>query len=94
MNWLKFLPYLVAVVAGFGLAIGVTKYTQPVLTCPTPTPCPACNCPATVSLMNFDLDKLNNKRGTFNYSPQLHDVKIVIENKDSLLLKQILKEAK
>lgn len=92
---LKGLPYAVAL--GVGVLAGgeYIRYTQPTLAkieqaVAQVPPCPPCNCPATVSLMNFDMDKLNNKRGTFNYSPQLHDVKVVIESKDSTLLKSLI----
>lgn len=89
MTWIKFLPYFVAVAIGFGLAVGVQRMAPaPVISVPA---CPACpTCPATVSLQNFDLDKLNNKKGTFTYSPSLKDVTVVIDCKDSVLIKQLL----
>lgn len=89
--------YLIAAVAvvGFG---GGTFFGSKVLD----KKCPDCNCPtvnvppcpAAVSLQNFDLDKLNNKKGTFTYSPQLNNVKVVIESKDSTLVKNLLKAAR
>lgn len=77
---------LIGLVIGGASSVAVVRATRE-----QPLPCPACNCPAAVSLQNFDLDKLNNKKGTFSYSPQLHGVTIKIESKDSVLLKQILK---
>lgn len=55
---------------------------------------PKTECPAAVELQSFDLSKLNNKKGNFTYAPQLHDVQIRIESKDSTLLKQLLKQSK
>lgn len=92
MNAIKFLPYALCLLLGVGVGAYVCKMVQPQPK--EPPPCPACNCPAAVSLQNFDLDKLNNKRGTFTYSPQLHDVRLVIESKDSLLLKSLLRSIK
>lgn len=92
MNAIKFLPYAACILFGVVAGAYVFKVAQPQPQ--QPPPCPACNCPAAVSLQNFDLDKLNNKRGTFTYSPQLHDVRLVIESKDSLLLKSLLRSIK
>jgi hypothetical protein len=86
-------------VALAGLRVGsvgtmwISKAIKPEikLSCP---PAPPCNCPAAVELQSFDLSKLNNKKGNFTYSPQLHDVRIVIESKDSVLVKQILKSSR
>lgn len=59
-------------------------------------PCPACNCPPAteVKLADFDVKELNNKKGTFNYNPTISNVRLIIEAKDSTLLKQLLKSVK
>lgn len=87
---------LVAAVIGnlsgvfIGVRIGSKAAREAVL------PCPACSCPPAVevNLADFDVDKINNKKGTFNYNPTLSNVRIVIEAKDSTLLKNLLKSAK
>lgn len=63
---------------------------------PAPVKCPDCKCPPStqVDLQNFDLDKLNNKKGHFTYSPSLNNVTVKIEMKDSALFKQMLRQAK
>jgi hypothetical protein len=62
------------------------------MTCPQP---PACNCPPAteVHLADFDVEKLNNKRGTFNYNPSISNVRLVIEAKDTAVFKQMIREA-
>lgn len=57
-----------------------------------------CNCPPAAVLHlapDFDVTKINNKKGTFDYSPttNFENVTVVIECKDSVLLRQILKAA-
>lgn len=64
-----------------------TKVLAPKIVIPS---CPACPPSTEVSLQNFDVTKLKNK-GTFTYAPQLNNVVIKIETKDSSLLKQMLK---
>jgi hypothetical protein len=60
-------------------------------------PCPACNCPQpepcppAIDLQGFDVGKLNNKKGSFTYSPQLNNVHITIS--DTNLFKRAVKEA-
>jgi hypothetical protein len=55
---------------------------------------PKVECPAAVELNNFDVEKLNNKKGHFHLHNTISDVRIVIESKDSTLIKQMLKAAK
>lgn len=90
MKWLSAFPYLIAFALGGLAATTAVKFGKPTVEIPPCPQCPVCNCPPAVSLQNFDMDKLNNKRGTFTYSPQLHNVRVIIESKDSLLLKAIL----
>lgn len=58
-----------------------------------------CNCPpaAVVELApDFDVSKINNKKGTFEYAPTttFTNVQIVIQAKDTALFFKMLKEAK
>jgi hypothetical protein len=85
-----------AIVAGFagGSFFGskVLDKKCPDLKCPE---IPACNCPASVELNNFDLEKINNKKGGhFHLHNELSNVTIKIEAKDSVLIKQLLRQAK
>jgi hypothetical protein len=88
----KYLLPLVAVI-GFG---GGTFFGSKVLDKKCPDCAPKLTCPDNVSveLSNFDIDKINNKKGTFHLTNTLSNVRIVIEQKDSALLKQILKSAR
>lgn len=87
--------YLLPLVAILGMAAGsagtvvLTKAVKPRIEIP---PCPACNCPPAteVQLQNFDVEKLNNKKGNFTYSPSLNNVTVKITCADSTLLKQLL----
>lgn len=87
-----FVSFIVGSLAGGfgGIQIG-SKTTRAAI-----LPCPACNCPPAVEvkLAEFDVEKINNKRGTFNYNPTISNARIVIESKDSTLLKQLLKTVK
>jgi hypothetical protein len=93
--------YIIPIVAIIGIALGsggtiaITKATQPTVEIP-PVPDCICNCPPSteVSLQNFDLTKLNNKKGAFTYAPSLHNVTIRIDAKDSVLIKQLLRSVK
>lgn len=88
--------YILIIAVSVGIAIGtggtlfISKAIKPVINVPE---CPSCNCPpaAEVSLQNFDLDKLNNKKGTFHLHNNISNVQIKIEAKDSVLMKQLLK---
>ena len=60
----------------------------PDLKCPA---IPDCSCPPSVEMANFDVSKINNKKGEFHLHNSLSNVRIVIEAKDSLLVKQLLK---
>lgn len=82
---------LIGLCLGSGLTVAVERATRAKPTVVNVPPCPACNCPPSVSLQNFDLDKLNNRKGNFTYSPQLSNVTVKIENKDSALVKAILR---
>lgn len=55
---------------------------------------PKTECPPAVSLQGFDVSKFNNKKGTLNYNPQLYNPTIIFQAKDSLLWKQMLREAR
>jgi hypothetical protein len=89
--------HLLIIALAVGIAIGsggtlfIAKMIKPEIKIPS---CPACNCPPAteVHLQDFDLEKLNNKKGTFSYSPQLNNVRVIIESKDSLLFKQMLRK--
>ncbi len=73
----------------------ISKAVKPTIEIPA---CPACECncpPATeVKLQTLDMDALKRIKGDFVYNPSLSNVSIKIEAKDSLLLKQLLKQAK
>ncbi len=91
--------YLIIVVgaaclaAGAGGTLWITKAVKPEIKLQCPK-APDCNCPAAVELNNFDLEKINNKKGgQFHLHNTLSNVTIKIESKDSLLLKQILRNA-
>lgn len=97
---LKLVPYLVLSMASLtgGFFVGsnrATKTAEAVM-----IPCPSCNCPpaAVIKLApDFDVTKINNKRGEFHYEPKTEfqgDLTVVIDCQDSTLLKQILKQAK
>lgn len=91
----KYLTIIVALVAFAGGAIFdakvLTKKCPPCeIKCPE---IPDCVCPPAVSLQNFDPEKLNNKKGQFHLHNTLSNVTIKIEAKDSLLVKQILRQA-
>lgn len=49
-------------------------------------------CPDAISLQPFDMDKLNNKKGNFTYSPQLSDITLELCGNDSLLIAKIAQE--
>lgn len=87
--YLKLIPYLIAAILGSGLTVGVTKLLQPniVVKAPIIPECPACNCPPAVSLNGFDVDKLNNKKGTFHLHNTISNVTV---NVDSLMLRQLI----
>ena len=92
----KYLIPLVAIV-GFagGSLFGVKALTKKCPPCEIKCPeIPDCSCPPVVSLQTFDPEKLNNKKGNFHLHNTLSDVTIVIEAKDSLLIKQLLRQAK
>lgn len=88
--------FILPIVAALGIAVGsagtvmLTKAVTPRIEIPE---CPACNCPPAteVQLQNFDVNKLNNKKGNFTYSPSLNNVTVKITCADSALLKQLLK---
>lgn len=90
-----FAKYLLPIVAILGMAAGsfgtviLTKAVKPRIEIPA---CPACNCPPAteVQLQNFDVEKLNNKKGNFTYSPSLNNVTVKITCSDSTLLRQLL----
>lgn len=89
--------YILIIALAVGIAVGsagtlfISKAIKPVINIPA---CPPCNCPPAteVKLQDFDLDKLNNKKGNFTYAPQLNNVRVIIESKDSLMLKQLLRK--
>jgi hypothetical protein len=85
-----------AIVAGFA---GGSFFGSKVLDkkCPDCNPqlsCPQIVCPETVQLQSFDTDKINNKKGHFHLHNELSNVTIKIEAKDSVLIKQLLRQAK
>ena len=85
----KYIIPIVAIVCFGGGSLFGTKVLAPA---PIEIPkCPDCSCPPAteVSLQNFDLDKLNNKRGNFTYAPSLHNVTVRIDAKDSALIRQL-----
>lgn len=94
--YLTIFKYAAIILAAFFAGtIFQAKVLQPKINipaCPVVT-VPPCPPQTAVSLQNFDLDKLNNKKGTFYYQPQLHNVQVIIEAKDSVMLKQLLKQS-
>lgn len=82
--------------AGLGAGSAGTLWISKAIKPEIKLSCPEVKCPDNVSveLSNFDIDKINNKKGTFHLTNTLSNVRIVIEQKDSVLLKQILKAAK
>jgi hypothetical protein len=90
----KYLIPLVAIISFGGGSLFGTKMLAPKP--PEIPPCPDCKCPPAVEvdLQNFDLGKLNNKKGSFTYAPSLHNVTVKIDASDSVLIKQILKQAR
>jgi hypothetical protein len=87
--YLKAIPYIIAALIGAGLTVGVTMLTAPeiVVKAPEIPKCPDCNCPPSVSLNGFDVDKLNNKKGTFHLHNTISNVTV---NVDSLMLRQLI----
>jgi hypothetical protein len=85
--------YLIPIIAILSFA-GGSFFGTKVLTKKIP-PCPACNCPPAteVHLADFDVEKLNNKKGTFNYNPSISNVRIVIEARDSAVFKEMIRSA-
>lgn len=63
-------------------------------------PCPACNCPPAAVLHlapDFDVTKINNRKGTFHYEPKTEfqgSITIQLDCKDSTFLKEILDKSK
>ena len=89
----KYLLPLAAIISfAGGSFFGVKVLTKKCPDCEVK--CPDVICPPAVSLQTFDPEKLNNKKGNFHLHNTLSDVTIVIEAKDSLLIKQLLRQAK
>jgi hypothetical protein len=87
------LPALILSV-GFGAGMVTSKKLEKPVKVPE-YKCPDCNCPPAVELNNFDLEKINNKKGGhFHLHNTLSNVTIKIEAKDSVLIKQLLRQAK
>lgn len=81
----QILPFIIGLVAGVGLIVGVQKLTKQEirLECPAAAPCPAC--PAT---LGNELEKVKGKYITLN----LHQNLQVAANGDSLIVKKIVDE--
>lgn len=56
--------------------------------------CPPCNCPPAVSLNGFDTDKINNKKGHFHLHNTISDVKIILNEQDSALIRELFRQAR
>lgn len=86
------MKYFIIIAAALGLAAGsggtllITKAVKPKIEIPA---CPPCNCPpaAVVELGNFDMDKLNNRRGNFTFAPNFQNPVIYMNCVDSVHLK-------
>jgi hypothetical protein len=87
----KYLIPIIAILSFAGGSFFGTKVLAPKPQKIVIPACPACNCPAAVSLQGFDVSKLNNKKGTFNYSPVLNNPVIKLDCGDSVLLKMLRK---
>ena len=95
---LKILPAFLALAAGitiggFGGSKIATKAAEAAA-----VPC-NCNCPPAAVLKlapELDLDKLNNKKGHFEYKPttEISNVTVVIDCQDSVMLKKLLEKGK
>jgi hypothetical protein len=74
----------------------ISKAVKPTIEIPACPACPNLSCPPSteVKLQTLDMDALKRIKGDFVYNPSLSNVSIKIEAKDSLLLKQLLKQAK
>lgn len=73
---------------GYYLAILTSKAFKPKIVVKTEK----VTCPDAISLQPFDMDKLNNKKGNFTYSPQLSDITLELCGNDSLLIDKIAQE--
>lgn len=96
---LKALPYLLIAMASLtgGFFAGSNRATKIAET--LQVPCPACSCPPAAVLHlapEFNPEKFNNKKGSFEYSPttEISNVTIVIDCADSVLLKKLVQKAK
>jgi hypothetical protein len=99
MNLLTYGAFAAGLALGIGATVGISKAIKPNLKCPACPevvipPCPACPPQTTVDIGNFDVNKLQMKKGTLNYSPHLENIQVVIDCQDSVLLKQMLNQAK
>ena len=85
-----FLSIVAIVSAGIGSAgtVLISKAFKPKIIVKTEK----VSCPDAVSLQPFDLEKMNNKKGNFTYSPQLSGVTLEMCGSDSLLIARIAQE--
>lgn len=93
-NPILILAVILGMAAGSGGTLFIAKMIKPKIEIPACPQCPACPPATEVKLQDFDVEKINNRKGSFTYSPQLHNVTIRIEQKDSVLLKSLLRKAK
>lgn len=93
---LKALPYLLIAMASLtgGFFAGSNRATKTAEAMIVPCTCP----PAAVLHLapEFNPEKFNNKKGSFEYSPttEISNVTIVIDCQDSVLLKKLVQKAK
>jgi hypothetical protein len=80
----------IGLILGSSIGGGVAKLTQPEIpACPT---CPACPPATEVKFQELDLENLRKLKGDLHYAPQLSNVVVKIDCKDSVLLKQLLRK--
>lgn len=84
---------VLGIAVGSGGTLAISKAVTPKIIIPACPQAPPCNCPAAISLIGgMDIQRLNNKKGEFTYSPTLTDVTVILDCSDSVLLKQIAKQ--
>jgi hypothetical protein len=93
-TYLLFIAIAAGILVGSGGTLVISKAIKPEIKIPACPACPSCPPATEVKLQSFDLEKLNNKKGSFTYAPQLNNVTVKIEAKDTAVFKQMLRSIK
>ena len=79
-NIIAIIAVAVGIAIGSGGTLLISKAIKPKIVIPK---CPQCPPATQVKMATFDLTKLNNRKGTFNYNPHLENVTVIVTPCDS-----------